>query len=414
MIQTDILIIGAGPAGYEVALAAAKAGLVTYLIEKENVGGVCLNKGCIPTKTYITNKEKLGDNLDQVIATSKSNIQSLSYGMHYSLKKAGVNLILGEASVTDGSVVRVETTEETVVISPKHLVIATGSASKPFTPAEGQTQFTLQQLFDGQVEEEEISIIGGGAVGIEAAVIANAMGKQVTVVEQEEEILKGMDCELAEILRDILEEEGIEFLLDSDKAETQAIIPCCGRKAILPTQFTKEELRLNPNGSIWVDEFMNTSIPGIYAIGDCNGIRMEANVAKIQAGILVENLLHHGRKNFDASYIAKCVFTPVEFVSVGLCQQDITNEAMYKVYYANVAVTGAGVIHNQDYSVIKVIADAQSDIVKGIHILASYASEMAAFASLAMKKQVTVKELKEIGYLHPTLSEAFADLNDNI
>ncbi len=413
MIYTDVAIIGAGAAGCEAALLASKSGMETCLIEKDKIGGVCLNRGCIPTKSYLYNSKELRENTKEVQRFTNEVVGNLAYGMKYSLQKSGVKLIVGEAVLCEDRCLIVNTIESQLRIVAKYIIIATGSLASEIVMPKAYKNYSIEQMFTGGIDENKITILGAGAVGIEAAVICHRMGKQVTVVEKGKQILPGMETELAERLMYLLEDEGIHFILNSTEPVDYGVLVCCGRKAVVPLQKNSNLLKLNKNGSICVDEVMQTSCKDIYAIGDCNGIRMEANVGMKQAHIVLEYIIKQKKVEFCNDLIPRCVYTPIEFVSVGMTEQDAVKEkGLFCIYYGDVYNIGAGKIQNEEYSLVKVISDRKTGCIKGVHMLCTHASEIAAFASLALLKQITVDEMKEMVYLHPSLSEVFGSLRE--
>lgn len=436
----QLIIIGAGPGGYEVAVKAAKQGLNVLVVEARRVGGTCLNEGCIPTKCLCHNatllqhlKEALSagihidgvrfqlsdaiDRKDGIIAQLASGIESL-------MKTPGISFVQGKARFVDQNTIEVEGQE----YSAPNIIIATGSVTK-FLPIEGAHSdgvVTSTEMLNLRDVPQRLCIIGGGVIGMEFASIFNAFGSQVTVVEFCKEILPAFDKDIAKRLRTALKKQGITFktgatvsaIKDGDgckvveymeKSSTQSVeadlvLMAVGRVAnVASLNLDDIGIDYTPKGIV-VNENMQTSLPHIYAVGDVNGKCQLAHAATFQSYRALNHIMGcEDSINFDIMPAA--VFTTPEVASVGLSEeaaeaQGIKYTARKAFYRAN----GKALAMGADEGLVKVLIDEEQKII-GCHILGEHASDMIHEASTLMNAGATLHQLSSNIHAHPSLSE---------
>jgi dihydrolipoamide dehydrogenase len=436
----QLIIIGAGPGGYEVAVKAAKQGLNVLVVEARRVGGTCLNEGCIPTKCLCHNatllqhlKEALsaGIHIDGVrfqlsdaIDRKDGIVSQLASGIESLMKTPGISFVQGKARFVDQNTIEVEGQE----YSAPNIIIATGSVTK-FLPIEGAHSdgvVTSTEMLNLRDVPQRLCIIGGGVIGMEFASIFNAFGSQVTVVEFCKEILPAFDKDIAKRLRTALKKQGIMFktgaavsaIKDGDgckvveyteKSSTQSVeadlvLMAVGRVAnVASLNLDDIGIEYTPKGIV-VNENMQTSLPHIYAVGDVNGKCQLAHAATFQSYRALNHIMGcEDSINFDIMPAA--VFTTPEVASVGLSEeaaeaQGIKYTARKAFYRAN----GKALAMGADEGLVKVLVDEQQKII-GCHILGEHASDMIHEASTLMNAGATLHQLASNIHAHPSLSE---------
>ena len=436
----QLIIIGAGPGGYEVAVKAAKQGLNVLVVEARKVGGTCLNEGCIPTKClchnatllqYLKEASSAGIHIDGVrfqlsdaIDRKDSIVGQLASGIESLMKTPGISFVQGKARFVDQNTIEVEGQE----YSAPNIIIATGSVTK-FLPIEGAHSdgvVTSTEMLNLRDVPQRLCIIGGGVIGMEFASIFNAFGSQVTVVEFCKEILPAFDKDIAKRLRTALKKQGITFktgaavsaIKDGDgckvveyteKSSTQSVeadlvLMAVGRVAnVASLNLDDIGIEYTPKGIV-VNENMQTSLPHIYAVGDVNGKCQLAHAATFQSYRALNHIMGcEDSINFDIMPAA--VFTTPEVASVGLSEeaaeaQGIKYTARKAFYRAN----GKALAMGADEGLVKVLVDEQQKII-GCHILGEHASDMIHEASTLMNDGATLHQLASNIHAHPSLSE---------
>jgi dihydrolipoamide dehydrogenase len=442
----DLAIIGGGPAGYTAAELAGKSGLKTVLFEKNALGGVCLNEGCIPTKTllysakvYQTAKDAgkygvtcntVSFDLPKIIARKNKIVRKLTAGIKAKMSEAGVEIVAGEAVIlkdeapgTKVGNIRIHCKDQTY--TAKKLLLATGSeAIVPPIPGINKTGFwTSREVLEAKESPDRLMIIGGGVIGIELASFFNTLGTQVIVVEMLDEILCGMDRELSALLRNELTKKGIEFHLktkviavnnhqvelekDGEKQfrEVSQILLSTGRKPVL-SGFGLENVLLELHGNgLKVNEFMQTSHPDIYACGDITGFSLLAHTAVREAEIAVG---HIAGKTEPMTYkaIPGVVYTQPEMAGVGKTEEALQKEKIeYQVKKLPLTYSGRFVTENeQGIGACKILDSKDGDIL-GVHILGNPASEIIVGAGMAIAKGLKSNEWGAMIFPHPTVGE---------
>jgi dihydrolipoamide dehydrogenase len=440
----DLAIIGGGPAGYTAAESAGKSGLKTILFEKNALGGVCLNEGCIPTKTllysakvYNTAKDsaKYGitcDNvsydLAKIIARKNKVVRKLVAGIRAKTAESGTETVQGTAVITHTSRdsqngIEIVCNEQTY--AARKLLICTGSETiLPPIPGLKENGFwTNREALDNKEIPESLLIVGGGVIGIEFASFFNTLGTKVVVVEMLDEILGGMDKELSALLRNELTKKGIIFHLNTKVVsvndnqveiekegerqiiETSQVLLSVGRKPVL-TGFGLENIQLETVGNgLKVNEYMQTSHPDIYACGDITGFSLLAHTAVREAEVAVGHILGNP-KPMSYKAIPGVVYTSPEIAGVGKTEEALRQEGIkYTVKQLPMAFSGRFVAENEQGNGVCKILESEDGNLLGVHILGNPASEVIVIAGIAIEKRMKAGELKAMVFPHPTVGE---------
>ena len=448
----DLAIIGGGPGGYVAAGRAGAAGLSVVLFEKNSLGGVCLNEGCIPTKTllysakvydYTRHADRYGVNIDgssvdfgAVFKRKEKVVRKLVAGVKAQMKAAGVEVVPAEAVIRGRSAEGIAIEAGENEYQSRNLLICSGSdAVIPPIPGLreglGATVVTNREILSLTEQPAELVVIGGGVIGMEFASFFNSIGTKVTVVEMLPKILGPMDDEISAMLQVQYEKKGVEFRLgckvvavegdpvvyETPEGETcrvrgDRILVSVGRRARLQgfgLETLGVELALNPAGrpyGIKVDERMRTSVPGVYAAGDVTGFSMLAHTASREGEVAVNDILGKAdRMRYDA--IPGVVYTNPEVAGTGLTEAEAIARGMdCQVYKLPMAFSGRFVAENErGEGLCKVVADRSSGAVLGVHMLGNPCSEIIQGACIAIEQGMTVGQLKDVVFPHPTVSE---------
>jgi dihydrolipoamide dehydrogenase len=437
----DIVIVGGGPGGYVAAIKAGQLGYKVAIIEKDNVGGVCLNWGCIPTKTLLKSAkvfeqfkhakeygidvkpDAFSANFPEMIKRKDSVVRRLTGGVASLLKKNGVTLFKGYGEVTSATTVQVG--EETLMT--KSIILATG-ASVIIPPIPGVkeafdagTLLTSKEILDLKTLPKELVIIGGGVIGLEFATIFNSLGTKVTVIEKAPVILNAVDEEIRTMFYKKIIKDGIKILTSatvtaiegnqvryeidgkSEVVQAEKVLMAVGMKPNVKS-FASLNLTMEKSG-VQVNEYMQTSIPNVYAIGDVTGKYMLAHVAS-HAGLVVIDHLSGHHKKMDYKVIPSGIYTFPEIAMVGLTEQEAKAQGIdYKVSSFPLMANGKAMGENEKDGLVKVIVSKPYNEIIGVHIMAVSATEMITEASLAINLEATAEELVATIHPHPTLSE---------
>lgn len=445
----DLAIIGGGPGGYVAAERAGHKGLSVTLFEKKELGGVCLNEGCIPTKTllysakiydnachgekYGVKAENVTFDFGKIVARKNKVVRKLVAGVGSKMKMFHVNVIKGEAYIVGRSEKGIEITCNGESTFARNLLICTGSEAFvppiPGVKEAGDVILTNREILALKDQPRSLVIIGGGVIGMEFASFYNSLGTEVTVIEMLPEILGGLDAEISAMLRDIYAKKGIKFNLsckvtavNGNEVEYEdptgakytiigeKILMSVGRRAV--TQgFGLENLGVELNrGGIKVDEKMRTNIPNVFAAGDVTGFSMLAHTASREGEVVVNNLT--GRNDvMRYNAIPGVVYTNPEVSCVGLTEEQAAKEGIaYMVAKLPMAFAGRFVAENEGGNgLCKVLVGEKHGEVLGVHMLGNPSSEMLYGACMAIEQEMTVKELEEVVFPHPTVSEIFKE-----
>ena len=407
-MNTDLIIIGAGPGGYRAAEYAAKQGLQVVIIEQDEVGGTCLNRGCIPTKTYVhaASFDEARERMGQVVPLLRSGVEGI-------LAHPNITLMRGTASFLDSQTVNI--CRDSVVA--KNIIIATGSSAKllPLPDINDPRLVTSTELLQCPTLPKRLAIIGAGVIGMEFASVFHRFGSEVTVIEYLKECLPMVDSDIAKRLRKLLEKRGIKFQMKTAvqslaDIDADTILMATGRKA------NTEGLNLSaagitpaPNGTIPTND--NFSCVGcdsvaatLYAIGDVNGKQMLAHAAEMQAIRAVNHIL--GKTDgirFDIMPAA--IFTEPEAACVGPSEDQLKADAVdYICKKSFWRANGKAQAMNETEGMLKLFADQQERIL-GCHAYGAHAADIVQEVSVLMCKDTTLSELRDMIHIHPTLSE---------
>lgn len=443
--MVKIAVIGGGPGGYVAAIRGAQLGAEVTLIEKDKLGGTCLNVGCIPTKALLHSaglyeEVKNGSNVGimaepkldfkQVQAHKAEVVERLVSGVTGLMKVNKIKYIKGTAEFERADTLRIRSENGVQAATFDKIIIASGSV--PFLPPIPGIEHPCCIDSAGALSLKEVPssmvIIGGGVIGIELATAYSAFGSKITIVEMMPEILPMMDGELTRIVRKNLERKGIKILTatkvvsieDQQKCagvrvEAQGkeevisgekVLVCVGRRADTESlQLQKANIKTE-RGRITVNEWMQTSQPNVYAIGDCASPVMLAHIASAQGELTAEHALGHAGVYLEQTN-PSCVYTEPEFAAVGLTEEKAKEKKIdYIVGKFPLAANGKALIMNGGEGMIKIIADAKYKEVLGMHILGPRATDLITEGALAIRLEATLEELISTIHAHPTLGEA--------
>ena len=443
----DVIVLGSGPGGYVTAIRASQLGLKTAVVEKESLGGICLNWGCIPTKAllksaqvfdYINHAsdfgiEVSGVNADfpNIIKRSRDVADGMSKGIDYLLKKNKVDVLNGHGKVLKGNKISVVLDGKNSEYSAKHIIIATGARSRqlPNLPQDGKKVIGYRDALSLSQAPKKMVIVGSGAIGVEFAYFYNAMGVDVTVVEYMSNIVPVEDVDISKQLQRSFKKSGIKIMTNSSVESVD--IKGSGCKVSIKTSKGEENLDCDvvlsavgisanienigledvgiktENGKIIVDEYYNTNISGYYAIGDVLPTQALAHVASAEGIICVEKIAGHNPEKIDYNNVPGCTYTSPEIASVGMTEAQ-AKEKGYEVkvgkfpFSASGKASAAG--HKDGF--VKVVFDAKYGEWLGCHMIGYNVTEMIAEAVVARKLETTGEEILKAIHPHPTMSEA--------
>lgn len=443
----DLVVIGAGPGGYETALAAATEMRVA-LVERDEVGGTCLNRGCIPTKSLLYTAELMqairqagtfgivhGEpacDFAAVCARKEHVVRQLRDGIMLRMKQRKVTVLKGTGTILDAHTVRVRGAEETL-LQTRRILIATGSRpALPPIPGIGcphvETSDTLLEKSDGIYPR--LLIIGGGVIGVEFASIYAALGSAVTIVEALPRLVGNMDREISQSLKMLLKKRGIQIYcdmrvreireedgelrclcLEGEKGLTLAadgILVCVGRRPFTGELFEDGFHVTEDHGRILVDERCRTNVPGIWAIGDVTGGLMLAHEATAQGRCALDDML--GRTFTAPLIIPACIYTNPEIASVGLTLEKARERGLQADSHKYpMSANGKSLLSEQDRGFIKVVYEKESHRLLGAHMMCARASDLISEMTQALVKGSTLEELAAVIRPHPTFSEGITE-----
>lgn len=446
--EYDIIVVGGGPAGYYAAIRGAQLGGKIAIVEKSEFGGTCLNVGCIPTKTYLKNAEILdgikhaagrGINLastnytidmDKTVDFKNSVVKKLTSGVSGLLRANKVKMYNGLGQVNPDKTVTIGS--ET--IKGRNIILATGSkVSRINIPGiDSKLVLTSDDILDLREMPKSLAVMGGGVVGIELGLVWASYGVDVTVIEMADRIIPAMDKEVSTELQKILSKKGMKIktsvgvseiveennqltlkLNNGEEVVAEKALLSIGR---VPQMNGLENLNLEMDRNrIKVNEYQETSIPGIYAPGDVNGTKMLAHAAYRMGEVAAENAMRGNTRKANLQFTPAAVYTHPEVAMVGITEEDA--RAKYgDILIGKNSFTGNGraIASNEDQGFVKVIADAKFHEILGVHIVGPAAAEMINEAATIMESELTVDELLLSIHGHPTFSEvmyeAFADV----
>ena len=398
MTTTDLIIIGAGPGGYRAAEYAAKQGLKVVVFEGAEVGGTCLNVGCIPTKTYVHSATfaEARERMAQVVPQLRAGVEGILSNPNITLvREKGV--FVGANTVND--------------YTAKNIIIATGSETKwlPIKGIDDSRVVDSTGLLNLETLPKRLAIIGAGVIGMEFASVFNRFGSEVTVIEYLKECLPALDSDIAKRLRKYLEKRGITFKMKTAveniaDIDADVILMATGRKPRVQPDFANAGIEFDERKGVTVDDNFETTVKGIYAIGDVNGKQMLAHAAEMQAVRAVNHII--GKTDgIDFSIMPAAIFTEPEAACVGptedqLKEQGIAYECKKSFWRAN----GKALAMGETEGLLKLFVGADG-LILGCHAYGAHSADIIQEVSVLMCKRTTIAELADMVHIHPTLSE---------
>lgn len=449
MDKYDIVVIGSGPGGYVTAIRASQLGFNTAIIEKESLGGICLNWGCIPTKAllksaevynylkksndYGISAENINSDFEKVIQRSRNVAGTMSKGVNFLMKKNKIKVFTGSASInSDKSITIEKNNEEVNKITAKHVIIATGARSReiPSLKQNGINIIGYRKAMTLEKQPKEIIIVGSGAIGIEFAYFYNSLGSKVTVVEYMPRITPVEDEDISKELEKILKKQGVNIMTSAELIESKAndksvsvkiknskneiiefeanvVLSAVGIKSNIEN-IGLENIGIKvENDKISVDDFYKTNVEGFYAIGDVVSGPALAHVASAEGITCVENIKGLNTSPIDYNNIPGCTYCKPEIASVGFTEKHaIDNGYEIKVGKFPFSASGKAQSSGTPEGFVKVIFDAKYGEWLGCHMIGSNVTEMISEAVVGRKLETTGHEILKAVHPHPTLSEA--------
>lgn len=406
MSKVDLIIIGAGPGGYRAAEYAAKQGLKVVIFEGSEVGGTCLNVGCIPTKTYVhsTTFEEARERMAAVVSQLRQGVEGI-------LSHPNITLVREKGVFTDAHTVGDYTAD--------NIIIATGSETK-WLPIKGKDDPRVVDstgLLSLENQPKRLAIIGAGVIGMEFASVFNQFGSEVTVIEFLKECLPALDSDIAKRLRKYLEKRGVTFKMKTAveniaDIDADVVLMATGRKPRVQTDFANVGIEYNERKGVTVDENFKTTVNGIYAIGDVNGKQMLAHAAEMQAIHAVNHIL--GKKdNIRFDVMPAAIFTTPEAACVGPTEDQLKEQGIaYECKKAFWRANGKALAMGETEGMLKLFVSSPSQggdggvsFILGCHAYGAHSADIIQEVSVLMCKNTTIKELRDMVHIHPTLGE---------
>ncbi len=450
-LKGDVAVIGAGIGGYVAAIRSAQLQKKVILIEKDRVGGVCLNWGCIPTKTLLVTVDLIekakrfndfGLHVDglvidfrKVMARKDAVVNHLASGVQFLIKKNSIDFVEGRGVLESRNRIQVLRPDGSHrIVEAENIIIATGSedSAPPQVKVDGEKILTVREALNLKECPESLAIIGGNMIGVEMAVIFQGLGSKVKIFESAANILPTLDREVGVTYQRILKKKGIEIVTDAevistsakpnDKVELSVIsrgstIKVETEKAVITGRMKSSTRDLGlervgvqmKDGFIIVDEHMRTNLPNIYAIGDVTGGKMLAHVAMTEGIIAAENIAGLG-STFNPKTAPTCVYCQPEIASVGLMEEEAKRQG-YDVAIGKfpLLANGRALSLNETDGFAKVICEKETGEILGIHLIAPHATELICEAVLAIGLECTAEEIGSLIHAHPTISEALME-----
>ena len=443
----DLIVLGSGPGGYVSAIRASQLGMKVAIVERERLGGICLNWGCIPTKALLRTSEvyhymthadayglkadNVGFDLGKIVDRSRKVAGQLNAGVKGLMKKNKVTVVEGFGTLTGKGKLSVKQGDKTVELEAKHIMVATGARARdlPFAKADGKRIWTYRHAMVPEVMPTKLLVIGSGAIGVEFASFYNDMGADVTIVEMLDRILPVEDAEVSEFMTKALTKQGIKILTKSglEKLEpgangvTAAIKGADGK--VTSTEFSHAIVAIGivPNteniglealgveterGHIKVDGYGRTNVEGIYAIGDVTGAPWLAHKASHEGIVCVEKIAGQNPHPFETWNIPGCTYSRPQVASVGLTEAK-AKDAGHDVKVGKFPFIGNGkaIALGEAEGFIKTVFDAKTGELLGAHMVGAEVTELIQGYVIARQLETTEHELMETVFPHPTLSE---------
>lgn len=453
--QFDLVVIGGGPGGYVAAIRASQLGMKTAIVEKESMGGVCLNWGCIPTKALLKNAEVINtvkdaktwglkyDNLDfdfpAIIKRSRRVSNQMSKGVAYLMRSNKIEQFDGTGHLVDEKTVRITSQgKEVDTVQAKHIIFATGGRSRPFPGLDFDSKkiISSKEAMILDTVPESLIIIGGGAIGVEFGYFYNSLGSKVTIIEMMPHIVPLEDEEVAKALTSSFQKSGITVIAGAkvDKAKSiktgvEVTYSNGSETNIIQGEKLLVAIGVKPNtenigldtvgieldrGFIKVDEFYRTNKQGVYAIGDCIGGILLAHAASAEAIICVEKIAGHDVQPLDHMKVPGCTYCQPQIASIGLTEKKAREQGYeLKIGKYPFRANGKSVAAGHTEGFVKLIFDAKYGELLGAHMIGHDATELVAELGVAMTLESTYLEILRTVHAHPTVSESIMEAAGN-
>ncbi len=466
--QFDLIVIGSGPGGYVGAIRAAQLGMKVACVDRDKLGGVCLNWGCIPSKALLHGAELYSEmkhasewgitcehvsvDWDAFIARSRGITEQLNKGVAYLFKKHGIEHVQGHARITSGSPCRVEVQtpqgeyynggggEVIETLQADRVLIATGAKPRnlPFAPCDGETIINSSTAMTLPARPESIAIIGSGAIGMEFAYIYNALGTKVTIIEMLDRILPVEDEEISTLAMRVFRKQGMAIHVDAavqsidvnddgatltfaaggdatslERIDAEKVLVAIGVQARHDGLFDPALDVATDGGFIETDAMTSeaptyaTNVPGVHAIGDVAGGPLLAHVASEEAVACVERMAGHETLGVDYNAIPSCVYTNPQIASIGMTEQQVGEAGIkYQSGTYSLKAHGKAIAVGAVDGIVKILASKPHGEILGAHIIGKDASELIAEIGLAMRLEATTEDIISTMHAHPTMAEA--------
>ena len=450
MTTYDVIVLGSGPGGYVTAIRASQLGLKTAVIEKESLGGVCLNWGCIPTKALLKSAQvfdylkhasdyglKVTDydkDFDAVVNRSRNVAAGMSKGVQFLMKKNKIDVLNGFGKILPKKQVSVTLDDKTTTYRANHIIIATGARSRelPSLPQDGKKVIGYREAMTLPKQPKKLIIVGSGAIGIEFAHFYNAMGTEVTVVEFQDRIFPVEDEEISKQLERSFKKAGINIMTQAEVTHVDTkgqgvtatiktvkgeetlkvdiVLSAVGIKTNIENIGLKEVGIAIDRDKILVNDFYQTNLPGYYAIGDVTSGQALAHVASAEGILCVEKIAGHTVEPLDYGNIPGCTYCTPEIASVGLTESQAKEQGYdIKVGKFPFSASGKAQAGGTPEGFVKVIFDAKYGEWLGCHVIGAGVTDMIAEAVLGRKLETTGHEVLKAVHPHPTMSEAMME-----
>jgi len=419
----QLIVVGGGPGGYTAAFRAAELGMTVAIVDDNDLGGVCLNWGCIPTKSLLKNAEvfelindassygiEIGKpkvHFDKIIDKTIQARKRLSKGLHFQVRKLGVDFFPGFASFINQNSIEVDGN----TLHGDTFIIATGSKAKHLQSLDHSSKnvMTAKDIFNLKKLPKSMTIIGAGAIGVEFAYFFNAFGTSITLLEAQENILPNEDVEVSQWMHKVLKRKKIDIQTNTLATEIndEYVLVSIGVEGnSRGFGLNKIGIEIGPNQHIKVDKDGKTNIDNIYAVGDVVGPPWLAHVSSTEGLYVVEHISKLNPKKIDYNCIPACTYSKPEIGSIGLSQEMLDKDGIdYKVVKSFFNANGKAVASSSTEGFIKILV-SKDNYVLGAHIIGSNATEMISEFSLAMRNKLSVENILDSIHPHPTFSEA--------
>jgi dihydrolipoamide dehydrogenase len=448
MSKYDVIVLGSGPGGYVTAIRASQLGLKTAIIEKESLGGVCLNWGCIPTKALIKSADVFNylnhaadyglkaDNVDKdftaVVKRSRDVADGMSKGVQFLLKKNKIDVIMGYGTIKKGKKIEVKAEDGSIsTVEANHIIIATGSKSRvlPNLPQDGKKVIGYREAMTLKKQPKKLVVVGSGAIGVEFAYFYNAMGTEVTLIEYLDRIVPVEDIDISKQMERSFKKSGIKVMTSSEVTsvdtsgdgvkvkvktkkgeeviEADVVLSAVGIETNLANIGLEEVGISTDRGKVLVNQWYQTNLPGYYAIGDITAGPALAHVASAEGILCVEKIANMHVEPLDYGNIPGCTYSNPEIASVGMTEAQ-AKEAGYEIKVGKFpfSASGKASASGTKEGFVKVIFDAKYGEWLGCHMIGAGVTDMIAEAVIARKLETTGHEVLKTVHPHPTMSEA--------